>query len=371
MGKGIRRFLFYETSNDHYKHIKEQVMGENRKFAIIWAAAQMVYWFYCMMMSFAKVPDFVLCRNIYLVSFVICVAALVLAIFAAPRVSWLIPLIIFAVDFALLGAGIGIARHLAPKTIIIFASVLIVPVFFICDSLTTLMILLINAAAFAVIGKISMEPEIFRWTLVNLLIFSSVGFVLGFFVNKARFERYYYAEAALQLAETNARLAEEQTRYANYDQMTGLQNRRAYSLKIDHLMENMPAGCCVIMADINGLKKLNDTYGHEAGDELIIGSAECLRKSFKDVDSIYRIGGDEFCVIMEDTEDTAAECLQQLEKNGREWKGKYVNGISISYGFAADKESDDFNSMLKAADKRMYESKSNYYRTSGIDRRHR
>ena len=346
-------------------------MGENRKSAIIWAAAQMVYWFYCMMMSFAKVPDFVLCRNIYLVSFVICVVALALAMFAAPRVSWLIPLITFAVDFALLGAGIGIARHLAPKTIIIFASVLIVPVFFICDSLTTLMILLINAAAFAVIGKISMEPEIFRWTLVNLLIFSSVGFVLGFFVNKARFERYYYAEAALQLAETNARLAEEQTRYANYDQMTGLQNRRAYSLKIDHLMENMPAGCCVIMADINGLKKLNDTYGHEAGDELIIGSAECLRKSFKDVDSIYRIGGDEFCVIMEDTEDTAAECLQQLEKNGREWKGKYVNGISISYGFAADKEFDDFNSMLKAADKRMYESKSNYYRTSGIDRRHR
>ena len=79
MGKGIRRFLFYETSNDDYMHIKKLVMGENRKFAIIWALAQMVYWFYCMIMSFAKVPDFMLCRNIYLASFVICVAALVLA----------------------------------------------------------------------------------------------------------------------------------------------------------------------------------------------------------------------------------------------------------------------------------------------------
>ena len=367
----IKHFLLYRTSSEsNYQAVRIQIMEENRIFAIRWSAVQMLYWGYCLFMT-TREPDFLMCRNIYVMALVLCAAALFLAVFAVPKASWLIIPTCLAVDIALLGAGIGIARLLAPKTIIIFASVLIVPVFFICDSLTTLMILLINAAAFAVIGKISMEPEIFRWTLVNLLIFSSVGFVLGFFVNKARFERYYYAEAALQLAETNARLAEEQTRYANYDQMTGLQNRRAYSLKIDHLMENMPAGCCVIMADINGLKKLNDTYGHEAGDELIIGSAECLRKSFKDVDSIYRIGGDEFCVIMEDTEDTAAECLQQLEKNGREWKGKYVNGISISYGFAADKESDDFNSMLKAADKRMYESKSNYYRTSGIDRRHR
>ena len=95
------------------------------------------------------------------------------------------------------------------------------------------------------------------------------------------------------------------------------------------------------------------------------------RIPFSDADSIYRIGGDEFCVIMEGPEDWAMECLRQLEINTSRWKGKFVDRISVSYGFASDKEFDDFDSMLKAADRRMYAFKSNYYKTSGKDRRHR
>ena len=53
------------------------------------------------------------------------------------------------------------------------------------------------------------------------------------------------------------------------------------------------------MSDVNGLKEANDTLGHEAGDELIIGSAECLEKSFEGINTIYRLGGDEFTVIVE------------------------------------------------------------------------
>ncbi len=370
MLKGIKQFLFYETSSGKDRNVQAQVMEENRRFAIIWSSAQMLYWIYCLIMS-TKAPDFLMCRNIYITSFVVCAVTLLLAIFAAPKASWLILPIAFAIDFALLGAGIWIARLLAPKTIIIFASVLMVPVFFICDTLSTILILCLNVVVFTVIGKSSMDPEIFRWTLTNLIVFSSVGLILGYFVNKARFERYYYAESAVQLAESNAKLAELKARYANYDPMTGLQNRRAYTEKIDGFAENMPSACCVIMADINGLKEMNDTRGHDAGDELIIGTAECLRKSFADVDSIYRIGGDEFCVIMDGTEDRVTECLQQLEICASQWKGKFVDGISVSYGFASDKEFDDFDSMLKAADQRMYAFKSNYYRTSGKDRRHR
>ena len=363
MLKGIKQFLYYESSRSSYRHVLAQVMEDNRRFAVIWSSALMLYWIYCLIMS-TKDPDFLMCRNIYITSFVVCAVALILAAFVAPRMTWLIPAIAIAIDFAFLGAGIGIARLLAPKTIIIFASVLIVPVAFICDTLSTIIILGLNIVAFTVIGKNSMEPEIYRWTLTNLIVFSSVGLILGYFINKTRFERYYYAESAAQLAELQAK-------YANVDQMTNLQNRRAFAEKIDRFAKNMPSGCCVIMADINGLKEMNDTRGHAAGDELIIGTAECLRKSFEDIDSIYRIGGDEFCVIMEGTEDRAAECLRKLEECGSHWKGKFVNGISISYGFASDKEFDNFDSMLKAADQRMYAHKSNYYRTSGKDRRRR
>jgi diguanylate cyclase (GGDEF)-like protein len=244
----------------------------------------------------------------------------------------------------------------------IFASVLIVPVFFISDTLTTSIMLILNAAVFALVGKNSMETETFRWTMTNLIIFSSIGLVVGYFVNKARFERFVFAESAMQLAEL-------QTRYAYYDQMTGLQNRRAYEEKIDQYRKNMPSGCCVVMADINGLKQMNDNLGHEAGDELIIGSAECLRQSFHHDEWIYRVGGDEFCVITDGTAENVEECLKQLEVVGSQWKGRHVNGISISCGHASDKEFDDFDSMLKAADERMYAYKSNYYRITGKERR--
>jgi len=367
--KKIKQFLLYSTSLEgNFQTVKAQVMEQNRKFAIIWASFQLVYWLYCMIMS-AREPDYMKCRDIYMTAFAICAVALVLAVFAAPRVSWLTAPICLAVNIALLGAGIGIAQILAPKTITIFASVILVPVFFICPPLTTFVLIILNAVIFIIGGIKTMEPEIFRWTLTNLLIFSSIGLILGYFVNKTRFERFHFTQSAVQLAESNAKLAELQTSYAYYDQMTGLQNRRAYAEKMDQFMESMPAGCCVVMADINGLKKMNDTKGHEAGDELIIGTAECLRQSFDPVDSIYRIGGDEFCVILSGRTGSVEDSLKKLENAGSRWKGKFVHGISISYGFASDKEFDDFDSMLKAADQRMYAFKRNYYMTSGNDRR--
>ena len=287
----------------------------------------------------------------------------------APKATWLIRPICFLVDVAVLGAGIGIARLLAPKTIIVFVSVLIVPVLFICDTLSTLLLFILNAVTFTVIGINSMEPETFRWTLVNLLIFSSLGLVIGFFVNKARVERYAFAESAVQLAESNSKLVELQTTYAYYDQMTGLQNRRAYAEKIDQFMDNRPSECCVVMADINGLKEMNDTHGHEAGDELIIGAAECLKQSFPGVELIYRIGGDEFCIILTEKTECVEKCLRQLNKTGSQWKGKLVTGISISCGAAFSWEFDAFASMLKAADQRMYECKNEYYKTLGSDKK--
>ncbi len=366
--KKLKQLLFFESSQDvDVKQFRAEIREENRRSAVIWSAFQILYWTYCVIMT-TRDPDFLICRPIYLVSLAVCAAALILATIAAPRAPWLIGPIALAVDVAFLGAGIFIAMHLAPKTIVIFASVLVVPVFFICDSLSTLSLLALNAAVFAVVGK-GMDPETYRWTLVNLIIFSSIGFFLGYFINKARFERYYFAQSAVKLAESNAKLAELQTRYAYYDPMTNFRNRRAYAELIDSYAGGKPSGCCVIMADINGLKEMNDTYGHDAGDELIIGAAECMRNAFGRIDSIYRIGGDEFCVVLNGTAEHAKECIRQLGIVGEAWKSGHVDGISISCGFVSDGEFDDFESMLKAADQRMYEAKSEYYRTTGNDRR--
>ena len=209
-----------------------------------------------------------------------------------------------------------------------------------------------------------MDSDIFQWTESFFLIFGTVGILMGHFINRTRCERFVFAESAKQLAEL-------QTRYAYYDQMTGLQNRRAYSEKVEQLAKQLPVPCTVVMADINGLKETNDTLGHEAGDELIIGSADCIRRSFDGIDTVYRLGGDEFTVIMESPEAEARKRLKQMEKTCADWKGRLINGISISYGAASAEEFSDLDSLLKEADRRMYAYKSNYYQTVGKERRKR
>ena len=345
-------------------------MEDNRKFATIWSVLFMTFWAFCLIMSLSD-ESYLRCRSIYAIALAVCIVTLILSVFADSGRPGMIMLTAIVVEIVPLAAGVFIAMNLAPKTITIFASVLVVPVMFISDSVSVILLFMINAFAFSMLGAYRMEPETYRWTLSNLIIFSCIGTLIGYFVNKTRFERYLLAESAVQLAESNEKLAELQTKYAYYDQMTGLQNRRAYAEMMDRIAENMPADLCIVMADINGLKEMNDTYGHDAGDELIIGSADCLRHSFQEDDAIYRIGGDEFSVILESTEESVNECLRQLEKLCGSWKGKYADCISISCGFSSAKEFADLDYMRKMADQRMIASKREYYRKSGKDRRQR
>lgn len=364
MIRKLREILLYQTAgNGDLKSINAQVMEENRKFAIIWSIFQILYWGFCLIMSINH-PDYRLCRHVYIVALSICAVALLLALFAVPRVRWLTIPAAIMVDIAFLGAGVGVAQLLAPKTIIIFASVLVIPVFFISDIISTIILLVFNIIVFSVSGKDTMAPDTYAWVRTNLIIFSSIGLFLGYFVNKTRFERYLFAESAVKLAEL-------QTKYAYDDPLTGLHNRRAYSEMSDQFAANKPAYCCVVMMDINGLKKTNDTLGHEAGDELIAGAAECIRRGFEGIDTVYRIGGDEFCAILTDPKIDADQCVARMNELCAEWKGQYVKNVSVSCGCARTEDFTDLDTITKEADRAMYEAKRNYYISNGIDRRRR
>ena len=265
-------------------------------------------------------------------------------------------------EVALLGAGIGIACYQDARSIVIFAAVLIVPVMYISKTLPTVILFVINAIVFAIIGSQVMSPEPYSWTFMNLIIFSTVGILIGHFVDTSRFERYVYARSVEKLADI-------QMRYAYYDPMTGLKNRRAYEEHLQSLGDDLPKDLCIVMADINGLKTANDTIGHEAGDELIISAAECLQQVFSMTDSVYRIGGDEFCVIMNGSLEEAERCIQRLEEITANRKGQYIDCVSISCGAESSQNYSDLDAVIQEADRKMYESKNQYYITSGKDRR--
>ena len=156
------------------------------------------------------------------------------------------------------------------------------------------------------------------------------------------------------------------------DASTGLFNRRAFEEEKAARAGKAPESDFVYMiADLNGLKASNDTLGHEAGDELIKGAADVLRANFEPYGRVYRIGGDEFAVIMNISLEKLKEVQRKFEADMNAWSGTLNKELSISCGYASAKEhpSETFNGLSHLADESMYAAKEAYYLTSGKDRR--
>ncbi len=164
----------------------------------------------------------------------------------------------------------------------------------------------------------------------------------------------------------------ERRRISLTDDMTGLLNRRAYDEDCMKLQENnLVSSKTIIMMDINGLKQVNDTYGHLAGDELIIGAANCIQTSMGKVGKIYRTGGDEFVALLECSKNQLNDIMKTFEHVTDTWKGTYQSEIFISKGIVvcSEHEDMDFQEMKERADKLMYKDKDEYYQCTGKIRR--
>ena len=158
------------------------------------------------------------------------------------------------------------------------------------------------------------------------------------------------------------------------DQPTQLWNRRAFEEKKAQLGQSAPKEDFVYLtADLNSLKKVNDTLGHVAGDELIKGAADCLKACFGEFGDIYRIGGDEFAAMLVLPDNLLKEKMEELARKAASWCGQYSKGLSISCGYAASREfpSENLAELSRISDERMYAAKNAYYSKSRNDRRQR
>lgn len=145
------------------------------------------------------------------------------------------------------------------------------------------------------------------------------------------------------------------------DTMTETANRLAFERDAEELQQEEPGGdVCVAMVDINNLKQVNDTYGHMTGDELIRSTARCIREVLDPLGRCYRIGGDEFVVLMKNqSEESVRPAMARLRKAFACCKTENPEGLSVAVGFAsAPAEGPNFvQTLFKKADARMYEQK--------------
>ncbi|MBM3523669.1 MAG: GGDEF domain-containing protein, partial [Alphaproteobacteria bacterium] len=151
---------------------------------------------------------------------------------------------------------------------------------------------------------------------------------------------------------------------ADQDTLAPIANRRAFVRELSRMMsyaERYGTPSAVIYFDVNGLKQINDTFGHSAGDAALTRIAELLDRNIRESDVVGRLGGDEFGVILShaDTDaaaDKAGSLAQVISESPFDWQGKAI-ALSVSWGVHAFSSGGDPSHALDAADREMYARK--------------
>ncbi|ADL35699.1 GGDEF domain-containing protein [Butyrivibrio proteoclasticus B316] len=152
------------------------------------------------------------------------------------------------------------------------------------------------------------------------------------------------------------RLLRELENKSIYDSLCGVKNRSAMEMTIKKLKKRS-FNIGIIYADANGLKQMNDSRGHEAGDELLKKISTIMKRRVNR-DYIYRVGGDEFVIAIPKMEkQDFIDLCASLQKDFEE-----AEGISVAMGWDWGTSSAEISTIMKSADKLMYEDKANYYR---------
>lgn len=152
---------------------------------------------------------------------------------------------------------------------------------------------------------------------------------------------------------------------AEEDKLTGLKNRRAFDIMLQSMEHNRETyeDALMIFADLNGLKEVNDNFGHSEGDHQILAAAECIGKAYAGIGYCYRIGGDEFCVVIVNPAGSKKEYERRLKEEVERYnaENERMYSLSIAYGISSLRDESGMEKTISQwkdeADKNMYLNK--------------
>ena len=158
---------------------------------------------------------------------------------------------------------------------------------------------------------------------------------------------------------TEKKKAEEKIEYLSFhDSLTGLYNRAYFEEELNRLDTKRQLPLTIIMGDVNGLKVINDAYGHTKGDTFLKNIADILKESFRKEDIVSRLGGDEFIAILPKTYKKDAKNILKRIKNMCKERSTTKMPLSISVGISTKKSlKEKIDDILKEAEDKMYKNK--------------
>ncbi len=215
--------------------------------------------------------------------------------------------------------------------------------------------------------------------------------IVGPALNRARSSAHHDQqglEALVALAEDafeRLRLAVAMQYLAWHDSLTELANRALFMDRVGHalaLQKRRGRRVAILFCDLDGFKRVNDLFGHSAGDNLLVEVARRIRQAVREADTVARLGGDEFAVLIEDVVapgqvQAACERILGALRDRIEIAGENVS-VTTTIGVAMSEPSSSADSLLSQADLAMYHAKGNgknryqvYDHTFGDERRQR
>jgi len=180
-----------------------------------------------------------------------------------------------------------------------------------------------------------------------------------FFIGYGVFTQYFINSQKRMMAEI--------TSLSISDHLTGLHNRRGFLTLADQqlkLSDRTKMGMLLFFADLDGLKLINDTLGHEEGDKALIEMASIFKDTCRSSDIVARMGGDEFAILTIDPQEGSPDSLisrlqNQIEMHNNQKNRKYKLSISIGCSSYDPENPSSIDKLMASADKLMYEHKNN------------
>ncbi len=177
------------------------------------------------------------------------------------------------------------------------------------------------------------------------------------------------ANAELQnLLRDQLRMQNELTYRALHDPLTGLANRTMFQQRLTHAFRVSRRGVAVLWLDLDHFKDVNDVFGHDVGDEMLVAVADRLREVIRETDDIARVGGDEFAVVLPNVVESEAELVAERVLSALTDKAAFRLQVSASVGVGWQRRaSGDGKLLIRLADQAMYRAKASGGGTAAIN----